>query len=566
MSYRSQSLHQLIEDRNRSLFLPHIQRPFVWKEDQMIRLLDSLMRGYPIQTFLLWKTKEFIKARKFMDAIERDVDLHKLYDEQKSEEGVEKVFVLDGQQRLQTLFTVFDGAILDDGKRREAWIDLLSGTEPDDEGLFYRIRFVAESPGSSWYRVSNLRSKHQKANADDVSDAISEALEEEHGWDTKTAKVNAKLVRRNLGALVSLLRSGDQFWYEELDGTANDFPYTRVLDIFVRVNSGGTKLDGSDLMFAAMKGMSNEVEENVEELAEMLNQGDLAFDKGWVLKCLVVANGGSSEVGPKLFQGQGGKAMMDKIQADWERAIGAFQQLKDFLTHDLRLYSEKVIRSYVSIIPLFDYLYHNPKPDPASRRLMVGYFYKAQLFNWYGASTDKIINALHRHVGKPVKGGFPLAAIKKYFDDMGRETELDTENIGGSRVRLIILNLVYQEKFGASAFATHFPGNQPHVDHIYPRSMLRNKLSLASEEINHLGNFRFVGATDNIRKRAQEPGSYFSDLKATKVPVDKHLLVEPYATAPDKMTFNVVTYRKFRNARYQALFDLARTVVDPEVE
>jgi hypothetical protein len=131
---------------------------------------------------------------------------------------------------------------------------------------------------------------------------------------------------------------------------------------------------------------------------------------------------------------------------------------------------------------------------------------------------------------------------------------------------LIILNLVYQEKFGASAFATHFPGNQPHVDHIYPRSMLRNKLSLASEEINHLGNFRFVGATDNIRKRAQEPGSYFSDLKATKVPVDKHLLVEPYATAPDKMTFNVVTYRKFRNARYQALFDLARTVVDPEVE
>ncbi|MCK6519044.1 DUF262 domain-containing protein [Myxococcota bacterium] len=137
MSYRSQSLHQLIEDRNRSLFLPHIQRPFVWKEDQMIRLLDSLMRGYPIQTFLLWKTKEFIKARKFMDAIERDVDLHKLYDVQKSEEGVEKVFVLDGQQRLQTLFTIFDGAILDDGKRREAWIDLLSGTEADDEGLYY---------------------------------------------------------------------------------------------------------------------------------------------------------------------------------------------------------------------------------------------------------------------------------------------------------------------------------------------------------------------------------------------------------------------------------------------
>jgi len=58
MSYKPRSLFSLIEDiDNKRLFLPHIQRPFVWSEDQMRKLFDSLMRKYPIQTVLFWRTK-----------------------------------------------------------------------------------------------------------------------------------------------------------------------------------------------------------------------------------------------------------------------------------------------------------------------------------------------------------------------------------------------------------------------------------------------------------------------------------------------------------------------------
>ncbi|MEQ1830563.1 MAG: hypothetical protein ABL921_31700 [Pirellula sp.] len=56
------------------------------------------MRDYPIQTLLFWRTKDAIKARKFMSSVEWDADLHDYYDTAKSEMGVEKVFVLDGQQ------------------------------------------------------------------------------------------------------------------------------------------------------------------------------------------------------------------------------------------------------------------------------------------------------------------------------------------------------------------------------------------------------------------------------------------------------------------------------------
>lgn len=66
MSYKSRTFFRLIEDINASLFLPHIPRAFVWEVDQICRLFDSLMRNHPIQTFLFWKTKDYIKARKFV--------------------------------------------------------------------------------------------------------------------------------------------------------------------------------------------------------------------------------------------------------------------------------------------------------------------------------------------------------------------------------------------------------------------------------------------------------------------------------------------------------------------
>src|SRR3954452_700619 len=111
MGYKPRTLFRLIEEINNSLFLPHIQRPFVWDEDQMFRLLDSLMRNYPIQTFLFWRTRDAIKARRFLTRVEWDTDLHLHYDEAKSQAGVEKVFVLDGQQRLQTLYSLFNGSV-----------------------------------------------------------------------------------------------------------------------------------------------------------------------------------------------------------------------------------------------------------------------------------------------------------------------------------------------------------------------------------------------------------------------------------------------------------------------
>jgi len=567
MSYKPRTLFRLIEDTNVSLFLPHIQRPFVWDEEQIVRLFDSLMREYPIQTFLFWRTKDRIKARKFMSSVEWDADLSSLYDRAKSDEGIEKVFVLDGQQRLQSLYSVFSGALKtsDDKTDLEAYIDVTGGGKLMDDGLLHRLQFHATPQPLPLYRLRNLIGVDAKKNALKLAKELNDKLDAMLKDTGDAARDRQDRVRENCSQICSVLLEEKHFWVEELDGVANEYPYKKILDIFVRVNSGGTKLDASDLMFAAMKEGWGEIEQNVENVVDILNDGRLGFDKTFALKCLVVALGKGAELTSDKFTSADGDKLIDTIEADWPRAEAAFQELRDFIANYLKLYADKVVRSYSSFVPLFDYLYHNPKPDEGNRVLMRAYYYKSQLFNWYGAQTDNVINAMHTRVGKLLPTGFPITSIMDYFRDSRKaETELKLDHLLNMRLRFIILNLIYVERFGASPFNVSFKGNEPHVDHIYPQSPLKNALSLPTEEVNHIGNYRFVGATDNIRKSAERPAPFFGRLKGLGVDIANHLLLDEFSDDPSKLRFDVATYRDFRDRRLKAVFDIANRTVNAE--
>ena len=572
MSYKSRTLFRLLQDINQSIFLPHIQRPFVWEEEQMLKLFDSLMRNYPIQTLLLWRTTDEIKARRFMPQVMWDADLSDYYEPAVSREGYEKVFVLDGQQRLQTLFAIFAGAItLENGECAEAYYDVTSGNVETDAGLLHSLKFSAVVLPLPWYRVTDLMGRHKQKVADELADELNDALDEADGEvpiderpNEEERRARTKRVRRNVGQLVRLLREDSHFWAQELDGVADKFPYRTVLDIFVRVNSGGTKLDASDLMFAAMKEGWDEIEEVIEETTELLNGTNLSFDKSFPLKCLLVVHGRGAEASAEKFSGPDGAQLLHEMQSGWERAEQAFRELRDFLKSDLKVYADKVVRSYNSFIPLFDYFYFNPKPNERSKSLMRGYYYKAQLFGWYSQSTDSVINGLHSIVGKRCSDGFPMDELKEYFASRGMPTELRVGHLDQTRLRFILLNLVYVDQMGGSPFDVKFKGNEPHVDHIYPRHALLTKLGLGSAEVNTIGNYRFVGATDNIRKRAELPASYFGRLKASGIPIEKHLLIDSFADDTHLLAFDVATYRRFRDERAERIWEICSRTVNPE--
>src|SRR3954466_5864255 len=116
-------------DEEGGFWLPNIQRPFVWGEDQVCRLFDSIMREYPISTLLVWKTRSLIRRRKFIDNFHRGL-LTRLSDFYFPEDDRKKCLVLDGQQRLQSLYIGLCGSY--DGN--ELYLDILSGevAAPDD--------------------------------------------------------------------------------------------------------------------------------------------------------------------------------------------------------------------------------------------------------------------------------------------------------------------------------------------------------------------------------------------------------------------------------------------------
>lgn len=149
-----------------------------------------------------------------------------------------------------------------------------------------------------------------------------------------------------------------------------------------------------------------------------------------------------------------------------------------------------------------------------------------------------------------------------YFKQGSSAVEITDRHLTDNRLRSILLSVVYVERWGTSPFNVRFKGNEPHVDHIYPQSMLRSRLGQLSAQINDIGNLRYVGATDNIRKRAELPADYFARLKRDGIDIAKHLLVSEFADYPERMTFDESTYTAFRQRRSDEIRRILNRVVD----
>lgn len=554
MSYKPISLTNLIGSKNRSLFLPHIQRPFVWEWEQVLRFLDSLMKNYPIQTFLFWRTKDAIKSRRFMDSIISEPNLSDYYDKNISEKDHEKTLVLDGQQRLQSLFAAFDG----DFDGQDLYINIVDGDSEIDKGLSYRFD-ASKQLDLPFYKLKDLT--NDRRNSEDISDEINKKLSRIVAAEAPEQKTSReRRVRRNIGQLMSLLREDKYFWVEELDGIASEyFGYRTILNIFVRVNSGGTKLSPGDLMFAAMKETWADIEENAESVIDDLNSsGHLEFDKEFVLKSIKLAVGkGATLSSEDFYTGVDAENNLKLLRNNWPTAERAFQQLRDFICGDLQLYSDKVIRSYNAFIPIFIYFFDRPTPTALDIAQLKSYYYRSQLFNWYSAGTDRLLDGVYSILTKHKNAEFPLPEVVTYFAGQNKDIILSTAHVKDMRLRFILLNLLYVEKNGQGPFNVTYKGNEPHIDHIYPKSKLSG---YPTQDVNHLGNYRFIGAGENLRKRAEDPASYFLRLKTAGIDISRHLLVQAYSANPALLTFP--NYIAFRDARLNEIFAICSAIVN----
>lgn len=559
----------LVTIERHELVLPAIQREFVWRPQQIYRLFDSLMQGYPFGTFLFWQVApENSDKFKFYDFIlnyhQRD-NAHclKLADMPNRR----LTAVLDGQQRLTALNIGLRGSMAwklprrwwnhpDAFPERRLYLDLLwKPNEDEEEGRKYRFEFRTDaqqaSDKGSWFPVGQILSM---AGGPQMSNWLNERLPQE----------SVDQAYETLDKLHSVVHKDPLVAYYEEMGQELD----KVLQIFIRMNDGGTPLSHSDMLLsiAVAQWTRYDARKEIHTRVDELNRIGIgfSFSKDWVLKAgLMLSDIGS--VGFKVDNFN--RENMDIFESKWEdikRALILTVQLVSSFG-----FNRENLSAYNAILPVAYYLYKkNPgeaylthsrfeQDSQAIRKWLIRSLLKSGI---WGSGLDTLLTALRGVIKESNDNGFPVAKIYEEMARRGRSLVFEEEELEdladmqyGDRRTFALLSLV----FPFVDLRNHF-----HIDHIFPRSLFTerrlkdagvpdDKIADFIQRKDGLANLQLLEGAENNEKRAKLPAEWlsqkFSDSESRQRYEDLHELGE----VPESITEFDIFYDQ-RRARLKA--------------
>lgn len=526
-------------------WLPNIQRPFVWGEEQIGRLFDSIMREYPISTLLVWKTREAVKHRKFIDNYRRDIKLTDFYVPDNSRS---KMMVLDGQQRLQSLFIGLRGSY----EGRELYFDVLSGgsmAAPED--IRFRFAFKAASPGWPWVRFKDIVFETRKLDSQIAKEIIRSA-------PVELTNDHEDMIELNVGRARKEFVNDDNITFQELDGIDNPDAYQvdDIVEIFIRANSGGTKLGKSDLLFSLLTSSWDDADGEMEALLEDLNAGGFGFDRDFVLKsCLTMLGKGARYEVAKFRDGK----TKEEIIAKWGELSTAIKAVRDLLVAKTYIRSDRAMPSYLALIPLIYFRFHYPEKFARNQDLP-GYLLRVLITGVFGGSPDNLIDKVVRRIEE--RQDFVLADVYDVIRADGRSLEVTPgvilDQYYGSRTIHLFFNLWYRDFNYAPALSA----NGPQVDHIFPQSLLktvkdinpesgkRNILHYRAEHRDQIANCMLLTADENgFSGKCDTPPDQWFDRARFGSDEEHERYLEMHLIPRDESLWNLERYDDFIEAR-----------------
>jgi uncharacterized protein with ParB-like and HNH nuclease domain len=547
--YQDAHISDKIEEINDKYFLPNIQRAFVWKGDQVVKLFDSLLRGYPIGTFLFWKTKDSnIRKRKFIDSYykrySKDFNIKRLGLEDTSPQR-DITLVLDGQQRLQSLFIGLKGKYED----KELYFNVLSGEKENDDGILYEFKFFKNPPKITeknlWVKVKDTVSKLKEA---DYNSDVRDMILENARIDVTKERNKEKIVGRSIERLEKAILSRKALSYYEEKRTVPE----KVFDIFVRVNSGGTPLSKSDLLFSfiKLKWKGFEAEKEFPNLLESINgNGQFDFDVDFILKTSLVLIGSPVRYTVKAFTGQKGNVIAQKIESDWEKIKSGITAVVDLIRDEFKINNKKLLPSKNALIPVIYYSYKKNKKSKSSfddkdKKIIRNWLLNILLSGTFSGQSDNLLEKARKTIDNLYPRKFPAKEINAEFPS-GKKTEIDEEIIKDVSYRspksYLLLYLVYP--YGIN-FKPSSDANYPQQDHIFSHDELE-KAGYDKEDINQIGNIRLVTTSENQWKSNTPYKEWIKKVSDEKLEL---------ALIPDKPEdWDVSNYKEFVQKREQRI-------------
>lgn len=470
MAYEKKSIRAIIDDVNsRRVYLPAIQRKYVWGDSQITRLMDSIMLGYPIGTFLFWKVKKTIVNQKEYSMYEFIKDYHErdMYKNPAAPQpfsvgsGDETIWaVLDGQQRLTSLYMALQGSTSrkvpkkrwknDDAfPKKELYFDLHS--EKTDDDISYDFRFLTAEEAAKnkdnklWYLVKDILKYSDK---DSLEEVISH-----NGWE------DDEVARKNILLLYKRLVNNEIINYFEVEKDSID----SVLDIFVRVNSGGTVLSKSDLLFSTIVSHWDKARDEIDKLLSEINKkGEgFKFSNDFIMRTCLYLLDMSVALKVETFK----KDSVLKIKENWEAIRKAIKDTVDLL-NEFGFNSENMI-SYVAVSPMVYYRYKGGNFDSSSKAELRKYIVIAQDRQIFGTASNSALTSIREALKAAPANSFSMANLNAVRFTGGRylsytaddiDSMFDTYEIGART--FMLLSLLYPNlKYSQKGF---------HQDHMHP--------------------------------------------------------------------------------------------------
>lgn len=471
MAYEKMSIKDVIEEINsRKIYLPAIQRKYVWGDNQIARLMDSIMLGYPIGTFLFWKVKKSIINNKEYSMYEFIKDYHDrdMYKNPSApqpfpigspDETIRSV--LDGQQRLTSLYIALQGSMSrklpnkrwknDDAfPKKELYFDLHS-EKTDDDDISYEFKFLTQEEASKqsderlWYLVKDIL----KYSTEDLATEVILP----NGWATD------KLASKNISLLHTRLVVDQIINYFEVEKDSID----SVLDIFVRVNSGGTVLSKSDLLFSTIVSHWDKARDEIDKLlAEINKTGEgYKFTNDFIMRTCLYLLDMSVTLKVETFK----KESVLQIRDSWESIKKAIKDTVNLL-NEFGFNSENII-SYVAVSPMVYYRYKGGNYDAESKAELRKYIVIAQVKQIFGTASNSALTSIREALKKGSTDSFSMDNLKsvrftgdrtlKYTPEEV-DAMFDTYEIGA--YTFMLLSLLYPNlKYSQKGF---------HQDHMHP--------------------------------------------------------------------------------------------------
>ncbi|MDY2584542.1 DUF262 domain-containing protein [Helicobacter sp.] len=563
--------------RENQYLLPAFQREYAWKPEQIEELFDSLMRDYPISSMLFWRVKDESKtAWKFYRFLEYYRERYHTHNECFNTSN-HKDFdaVLDGQQRLTSLYLALFGNY-DIHRSNKKWenddrrfkicdfyFNLTQSEKPKNEKVEYEFLWLdreeTEQKGiyidkqrQKWFKCKEIY-KHETSRVR----KIAKEFELDENEEERLELFSQKIFDKHL----------INYYLEEEQNP------DKAVNIFIRINSGGTSLDYSDILFSIAIANWNRIDARTEinNLVDRINE-NFSISKDLVLKGFLYLFHNSIKFQINSFD----KNFIQDIEEKWEAIQNAF--IETFRLLRSFGFDAKTLSSNNAILPILYFVYHkdlthsivDSVKQKENRQLIKKWLLRATIFKSFGGSSDTILTNTRKAFIRDFKqNGIFFDREIEYFP--WQEIEKETKYTYNLDMEYLQNNVMLYEKHNSESFAIlsllypnlDYKNNNFHKDHLHPESAYKKYEKIAKKRAekepdyqwkdfkyyNSLVNLQMLDANENKSKQDKSLEQWVDENCGNdrKGFLNKHLI-------PD-VDLSLENFDKFAEEREKLLLD-----------